>query len=159
MFEGRIQGDGTDERRLRLVLGDKIRAQASPDLLGKFVWIFGDGGVVGDGFENEGKVFDRHAFSEKVLQDALDDAEVDKIGKQFGDKRGVGFFDAIDKALDLLPSEDEVGYLLERFCQMGDEHGDCIYHAIAIDFCGAFFLFGDPNGLDAEDGLACRNSL
>jgi len=81
-----IECDGFDLAGLGFVLGNEIGAEALADLLGEFVGVFGDGGVVGDGFEDEGEVFDGHALAEEVLEDALDDAEIDEVGEEFGDE-------------------------------------------------------------------------
>ena len=154
LLEAGVEGDGFDEAGFGFVLGDEVGAEAAADLFGEFVRVFRDRGVVGDGLEDEREVFDRHAFAEEVLEDALDDAEVDEIGEEFGDEGGVGFLDAVDEALDLLAAEDEVGDLFEGFGEVGDEDGDGIDDAVAVDFGGAFLFFRDPDGFDVEDGFA-----
>ena len=159
LLEAGIERDGFDEAGFGLVLGDEIGAQALADLLGEFVGVFRNGGVIGDRFENEGEVFDRHAFAEEVLENALDDAEVDEIGEEFGDERGVGFLHAVDEALNLLAAQDQVSALFEGFSQVRDQDRDGIDDAVAVDLGGAFFLLGDPDGFDAEDGFAGRDAL
>ena len=159
LLKARIERNRFDEARLGFVLGDEIGAEALADLLGEFVGVFRDGGVISDGFENEREVFDRHAFAEEVLENALDDAEVDEIGEEFGDERGVGFLHAVHEALDLLAAQDQVGALFEGFRQVRDQDRDGIDDAVAVDFGGAFFLLGDPDGFNAENGFAGRDAF
>ena len=159
MLKARIDGDALDETGLGFVLADEVGAEAAADLLGEFIRVFCDRGIVCERLQNERQVFDRHAFAEEVLQDALDDAEVDQVGEEFGDEGGVGLLDAVDERLDFLAREDEVGDLFEGFREVGDHHGCGIHDAVAIDFGGAFFFFCDPDGFNAEDGFACGDAF
>ena len=76
LLEARVEGDGFDEAGLGFVLGDEIGAEAFADLLGEFVGIFGDGGVVGEGLEDGLEVADRHAFPQEGLEDLLEIARL-----------------------------------------------------------------------------------
>ena len=153
LLQSRIERECFHHAGLALVVRDKIDAEPAADLFGKVVGIFRDRREVGDALHDDREIFDRDAFAQKVLQHALDDADIHEIGNEFAHERGVRFLHVIHERLHVLPSEDEVRRAFDGFGKMRDQHRARIDDGVAVNLRRALFLLADPRRIDAKNRL------
>src|SRR5438876_813057 len=153
LFEARLQGDGAEFSGFNLTDLGELRANGAPGVLGKFVRILGNAGVITDFLKDASQIANGDAFGEKVLKNPLHLADVQQIWNQFVHDGRVGLLEIIEQDLDILAAEDLRAIPFDRFGEVGDQDGGGVHKGKAADLRIFAFHVGNPGCGQSEDGF------
>ena len=96
---------------------------------------------------------------QKILEDAHDGAEREDAGHQFFHQFGIGLGQIVEQVLHLLAANQFMAMLFDDLADMGGHDRGAVNDGVAGNLGPFFFVFGDPDGRQAEGGFGGGDAL